>query len=91
MLRFSLGVTGGDRIMDEYIRGTAHVRCFEEMVWTCTEEVKWIYRQWDDEVGTDKQEAQRKTKEERFMGVINEDMELCCRHQEDMKQQECER
>ena len=42
MLRFSLGVTRMDRIRNENIRGTAHVRCFEEkareMVWTCTEE-----------------------------------------------------
>ncbi|KAF7647062.1 hypothetical protein LDENG_00177990 [Lucifuga dentata] len=28
MLRFSLGVTRMDRIRNEYIRGTAHVRCF---------------------------------------------------------------
>ena len=30
MLRFSLGVTRMDRIRNEYIRGTAHVRCFAD-------------------------------------------------------------
>ena len=30
MLRFSLGVMRMDRIRNEYIRGTAHVRCFGE-------------------------------------------------------------
>ena len=30
--RFSLGVTRMDRIRNEYIRGTAHVRCFGEKV-----------------------------------------------------------
>ena len=41
MLRFSLGVTRMDRIRNENIRGTAHVRCSgekvrdqTEMVWT---------------------------------------------------------
>ena len=46
MLRFSLGVTGIDRIRNEYIRGIMHVRRFgekvskgqTEMVWTCTKE-----------------------------------------------------
>ena len=45
MLRSSLGVTRLDRIMIEYFRGTAHVRCFgekvrdqTEMVWICIEE-----------------------------------------------------
>ena len=28
MLRFSLGLTRMDRIRNDYIRGTAHVRCF---------------------------------------------------------------
>ncbi|KAF7654083.1 hypothetical protein LDENG_00074760, partial [Lucifuga dentata] len=32
MLRFSLGVTRMDRIRNEYIRGTAHVRCFGDKV-----------------------------------------------------------
>ena len=32
MLRFSLGMTRMDRIRYEYIRGTAHVRCFEDKV-----------------------------------------------------------
>ena len=32
MLRFSLGVTRMDRIRNENIRGTTHVRCFGEEV-----------------------------------------------------------
>ncbi|CAF88817.1 unnamed protein product [Tetraodon nigroviridis] len=32
MLRFSLGVTRMDEIKKEYIRGTAHVRCFGDKV-----------------------------------------------------------
>ena len=32
MLRFSLGVTRMDRIRNEYIRGTVHVRCFGDKV-----------------------------------------------------------
>ena len=45
MLSFSLGGMRMDRIRNENIRGTVHVRCFREkvreqtgMVWTCTEE-----------------------------------------------------
>lgn len=30
MMRFSLGVTGMDGIRNEYIRGTAHVRCYRD-------------------------------------------------------------
>ena len=32
MLRFSLGVTRMDRIRNEYIRGTARIRYFEQKV-----------------------------------------------------------
>ena len=32
MLRFSLGVTRKDRIRNEFIRGTAHVRSFGDKV-----------------------------------------------------------
>ena len=32
ILRFSLGVTRLDRIRNDYIRGTEHVRCFGEKV-----------------------------------------------------------
>ena len=32
LLRFSLGVMRMDRIRNEYIRGTTHVRFFEEIV-----------------------------------------------------------
>ena len=32
MLRLSLGMTRMDSIRNEYIRGTAHVRCFGEKV-----------------------------------------------------------
>lgn len=50
MLRFYLGVTRNDRITNEYIRRTAHVKQFDEkrlrekteMAWTCAEE-GWIY------------------------------------------------
>ena len=45
MLRFSLGVMRMDRTRNEFIRGTADVRCFggkvrevRQIVWTCGEE-----------------------------------------------------
>ena len=34
------------------------------MVWTCTEEGWGVYQWMDDETGSARQEAQRKTKEE---------------------------
>ena len=62
MLHFSLGVTKMDRIGNEYIRGTAHVRRFGEKVRGQTEMV-WMM---DDEVGSARQE---------FAGVRENDAE----------------
>ena len=45
MLRFSLGVTRMDRIRNENMRGTAHVRCFGEKVRE-TRLRRFVYRGW---------------------------------------------
>ena len=56
MLRFSLGVTRVDRIRNENIRGSAHVRCLGEEVRKAR--LRWFgHVQRDDEVGTERQEV----------------------------------
>ena len=71
MLRFPLRVMKMDRIRNENIRRTAHVRCIGEKV-----RLRWFghrrgseyigrrMRRFDEEIGTARQKDKRKTKEE---------------------------
>ncbi|KAF7651093.1 hypothetical protein LDENG_00116160 [Lucifuga dentata] len=82
MLRFSLGVTRMDRIRNEYIRGTAHVRCFGD-------KVREARLRWFGHVQRDSEHIGRRMlrlelpgrrprgrPKRRFMDVVKEDMKL---------------
>lgn len=73
MLRFSLRVSRLDKIRNEYIRGTTHVRYFGDKV----RKARLI---WFGHVGMLRMKPpgrrQRETPKKRFMDAVNEDMTL---------------
>ncbi|KAF7666398.1 hypothetical protein LDENG_00012110 [Lucifuga dentata] len=83
MLRFSLGVTRMDRIRNEYIRGTAHVRCFGDKVREAR--LRWfghVQRRDSEHIGRRMLRLElpgrrpRGRPKRRFMDVVKEDMKL---------------
>ena len=83
MLRFSLGVTRMDRIRNEYIRGTAHVRCFGEKVREAR--LRWfghVQRRDSEYIGRRMLRMELPGRRSRgrpkrtFMDVVKEDMKL---------------
>ncbi|KAK2880212.1 hypothetical protein Q8A73_022910 [Channa argus] len=83
MLRFSLGVTRMDRIRNEYIRGTAHVRCFGDKVREAR--LRWfghVQRRNCEYIGRRMLRLElpgrrsRGRPKRRFMDVVREDMKL---------------
>ncbi|KAK2896145.1 hypothetical protein Q8A73_015633 [Channa argus] len=90
MLRFSLGVTRMDRIRNEYIRGTAHVRCFGDKVREAR--LRWfghVQRRNCDYIGRRMLRLElpgrrsRGRPKRRFMDVVREDMKLVGVSEED--------
>ena len=83
MLRFSLGVTKMDRIRNEYIRGTAHVRCFGDKVREAR--LRWfghVQRRDSEYIGRRMLRMElpgrrpRGRPKRRFMDVVKEDMRV---------------
>ncbi|XP_077407522.1 uncharacterized protein LOC144038707 [Vanacampus margaritifer] len=81
MLRFSLGVTRKDRIKNEYIRGTAHVKGFGDKVREAR--LRWfehVQRRASEYIGRRMLSFQmpsrwsRERPKRRFMDVVKEDM-----------------
>ncbi|KAK2897556.1 hypothetical protein Q8A73_013936 [Channa argus] len=90
MLRFSLGVTRMDRIRNEYIRGTAHVRCFGDKVREAR--LRWfghVQRRNCEYIGRRMLRLElpgrrsRGRPKRRFMDVVREDMKLVGVSEED--------
>ncbi|KAK2875054.1 hypothetical protein Q8A73_024333, partial [Channa argus] len=90
MLRFSLGVTRMDRIRNEYIRGTAHVRCFGDKVREAR--LRWfghVQRRNCEYIGRRMLRLElpgrrsRGRPKRRFMDVVREDMKLVGVREED--------
>ncbi|XP_058483140.1 uncharacterized protein LOC131458247 [Solea solea] len=85
MLRFSLGVTKMDRIRNESIRRTAHVRCFGDKV--REPRMRWfghVQRRDSEYIGRRMLGLElpgrrsRGRPKRRFMDVVKEDMKLVC-------------
>ena len=83
MLRFSLGVTKMDRIRNEYIRGTAHVRCFGDKAREAR--LRWfghVQRRDSEYIGRRMLRLElpgrrpRGRPKRRFMDVVKEDMKV---------------
>ena len=83
MLRFSLGVTRMDRIRNEYIRGTAHVRGFGDKVREAR--LRWfghVQRRDSEYIGRRMLSLElpgkrsRGRPKRRFMDAVNEDMKV---------------
>ncbi|KAK2913101.1 hypothetical protein Q8A73_007214 [Channa argus] len=90
MLRFSLGVTRMDRIRNEDIRGTAHVRCFGDKVREAR--LRWfghVQRRNCEYIGRRMLRLElpgrrsRGRPKRRFMDVVREDMKLVGVSEED--------
>ncbi|XP_016321114.1 uncharacterized protein LOC107672441 isoform X3 [Sinocyclocheilus anshuiensis] len=90
MLRFSLGVTRMDRIRNEYIRGTAHVRCFGDKVREAR--LRWfghVQRRESEYIGKRMLRLElpgrrpRGRPKRRFMDVVKEDMKVVGLREED--------
>lgn len=90
MLRFSLGVTRMDRIRNEYIRGTAHVRGFGDKVREAR--LRWfghVQRRDNDYIGRRMLSFElpgrrpRGRPRRRFMDVVKEDMKVVGAREED--------
>ncbi|KAK2899617.1 hypothetical protein Q8A73_012746 [Channa argus] len=90
MLRLSLGVTRMDRIRNEYIRGTAHVRCFGDKVREAR--LRWfghVQRRNCEYIGRRMLRLElpgrrsRGRSKRRFMDVVREDMKLVGVSEED--------
>ncbi|KAI5615975.1 hypothetical protein C0J50_8706, partial [Silurus asotus] len=83
MLRFSLGVTSMDKIRNEFIRGTAHVRCFGDKVREAR--LRWfghVQRRDMNYIGRRMLRMEppgrrkRGRPRRRFMDVVREDMQV---------------
>ncbi|OKP64685.1 hypothetical protein A8A03_01925 [Escherichia coli] len=83
MLRFSLGVTRMDRIRNEDIRGTAHVRCFGEKAREAR--LRWfghVQRRDSEYIGKRMLRLElpgrrpRGRPKRRFLDVVKEDMRI---------------
>ena len=92
MLRFSLGVTRKDRIRNEYIRGTAHVRGFGDKVREAR--LRWfghVQRRDSEHIGRRMLSFElpgrrpRGRPKRRFMDVVKEDMKVVGVREEDAK------
>ncbi|KAK2891510.1 hypothetical protein Q8A73_017175 [Channa argus] len=90
MLRFSLGVTRMDRIRNEDIRGTAHIRCFGDKVREAR--LRWfghVQRRNCEYIGRRMLRLElpgrrsRGRPKRRFMDVVREDMKLVGVSEED--------
>ena len=89
MLRFSLGVTRTDRIRNEFIRGTDHVRCFGDKVREAR--LRWfghVQRRESEYIGRMLRlelpgRRSRGRPKRRFMDVVREDMKLAGVREED--------
>ena len=82
MLRFSLGVTRMDKIKNEFIRGTAHVRQIEDKIREAR--LRWyghVQRQDAEYIGKrmlclELPGKKRRGQKTRFMDVVREDMQV---------------
>ena len=92
MLRFSLGVTRKDRIRNEYIRGTVHVRGFGDKVREARK--RWfghVQRSDSEYIGRRMLSFElpgrrpRGRPKRRFMDVMREDMKVVSAREEDAK------
>ena len=92
MLRFSLGVTRMDRIRNEHVRGTAHVRRFGDKVREAR--LRWfghVQRRDSEYIGNRMLRLElpgkrpRGRPKRRFMDVVKEDMKVVGVREEDAK------